>query len=133
MYGKIKTIEDITVKSGNYSEMEGYKITTDKGHELLVLIDNGQSCCEDWGYFSSEDDLENFIGAELLKVNLVNSELRVGLVKQKTDYVEEDSCMFVNVETSIGTLQLTVYNEHNGYYSHSVKVKWTEFEEDDYL
>lgn len=30
------------------SEYDGYKITTTE-HEYMILIDNGQSCCESWG------------------------------------------------------------------------------------
>lgn len=31
-----------------------------------------------------------------------------------------DGVMFINIETTKGFLQFVVYNEHNGYYGHSV-------------
>jgi hypothetical protein len=31
--------------------------------------------------------------------------------------------MFVNLETDKDTLQLTVYNSHNGYYGHSAFIR----------
>lgn len=101
---------------------DGYQIVTDK-QVITVAIDNGQSCCEDWGYLMSQDDFEEFIGAELLEVKVVDSALNT-TVKDilKDDYVDEGSCMFVNFETSAGTLQFTAYNEHNGYYGHEAFV-----------
>ena len=36
--------------------------------------------------------------------------------------MSENDCMFINLETNKGTLQLTVYNQHNGYYEHSVRI-----------
>ena len=47
-----------------YGAYDGYKITTSE-QEYLILIDNGQCCCESWGYFSSEDDFGDYIGKNL--------------------------------------------------------------------
>ncbi len=103
------------------ADMDGYKVTTDK-HTLFVLIDNGQSCCESWGYFASEDDLASFVGAELREVNLTDTALRKEKV-EKTDYYEgEGGIQFVDFVTSKGTFQLSVYNAHNGYYGHGIVV-----------
>jgi hypothetical protein len=35
---------------------------------------------------------------------------------------DETSTIFVNIETSRGTLQFIAYNRHNGYYGHKVKI-----------
>ena len=35
--------------------------------------------------------------------------------------VEDGGTIFVNFETDKGTFQLTAYNSHNGYYSHTAK------------
>ena len=62
--GRLGLSQMISVLTG-YSSMDGYKVETDK-HTYLVLIDNGQSCCESWGCISSEDDLKSFKGDILL-------------------------------------------------------------------
>jgi len=92
---------------------EGYVITTED-EVIKVAISSDQCCCEDWGYLSSEDDLSEFIGAELLRVNTTDT----SLLKKEID-VDCGDIMFVNLETSAGLLQFAVYNSHNGYYGHS--------------
>lgn len=101
---------------------DGYQIVTDK-QVITVAISNSQDCCENWGYLMSQDNLQDFIDAELLEVKVVDTALN-SHVKDflKEDYVSESSCMFVNFETSAGTLQFTAYNEHNGYYGHEAFV-----------
>ena len=109
----------ISSLSGSFT-MDGYRITTDK-HTFLLLIDNGQSCCESWGYFSSEDDVNDFIGAELREVNVVDKALNVKAFEENLPYgPDEGGAIFVNFETDRGTFQLTVYNAHNGYYGHEI-------------
>lgn len=102
--------------------MDGYKVTTDE-HTLQVLIDNGQSCCETWGYFASEDDLASFVGAELREVNLTDIALKKEKVEASDYYGGDDGgIQFVDFVTSQGTFQLAVYNSHNGYYGHGIVV-----------
>lgn len=98
---KILRIEEI---SGQYGCMtqEGYAIVTDK-QTIKLLIDNHQDCCEDWGYFMSEDNFESFIGAKIL-------EIECG--------VDNGDIMFVNIVTDKDVLQFVAYKCHNGYYGH---------------
>jgi hypothetical protein len=125
----IKSIEDCTfshlVTSGGGlqydSEMDGFKITTDK-QEILIGIQNEQNCCEDWGFFLSEDCLNYFIGSELLDIELVDDCWNVEKLKGKYGD-KEDNYMFVNFITSQGVLQFTAYNNHNGYYGHYAVIK----------
>ncbi len=107
---------------GGYADMDGYKVETDE-HIIYVLIDNGQSCCESWGYFASEDDLNQFIGAELREINLTDTALNKEKV-EKSDYYDGNSggIQFVDFITDKGTFQLAVYNAHNGYYGHGIVV-----------
>lgn len=118
--GRLGMSQMINALSG-YSAMDGYKIQTDK-HTFLVLIDNGQSCCENWGYFSSEDNLENYIGSQLKEIKLTDKALNQQVV-EKTDYYEDDGgIQFVDFITDKGTFQIAVYNAHNGYYGHGIIV-----------
>lgn len=67
---------------------------------------------------SSDDDFSEYIGSELLCVDVVDKALN-----KKTDIdIYEGGIIFLNLETSNGTLQFAVYNEHNGYYGHNAKV-----------
>jgi hypothetical protein len=104
-----------------YGTKDGYKVVTDK-HTYHILISNGQSCCENWGYMSSEDDLDYFVGAELLEVNLTDTELNKGKLDKQNVWIGDGGVQFVDFVTDKGTLQLAVYNGHNGYYGHSILV-----------
>lgn len=116
---KILNIEEVFDHDG----MDGYKVTTDK-QEILVLISNSQNCCEQWGYFSSNDDIKDFVGSNLMELKLVDMALDEKKFKDKFEYgMDEGDIQFVNFETDKGTLQLAVYNAHNGYYGHSILIK----------
>ena len=135
--GKIKSIEelkDFTLSEGQKScfnpEYDGYRIVTNK-FIFLVLIDNDQVCCEHWGYVTSEDELDRFIGKELMGLRLTDTALAsVELAMQKKGFVSSSGCdvffeggvQFVDFITRAGTFQLAVYNAHNGYYGHSIMV-----------
>lgn len=80
---------------------------------------NGQCCCENWGYLSSEDDFGSFIGSELKNVYVTDTKLGTIVSNMKED-LDAGSAMFINVETTKGLLQFVAYNEHNGYYGHDV-------------
>lgn len=104
-----------------YADMDGYRVETDK-HIIHVLIDNEQSCCESWGYFASEDDLQAFIGTELKEINLTDKALNKKKFEESGYYEDEGGIQFVDFITDKGTFQLAVYNAHNGYYGHGIVV-----------
>lgn len=102
-----------------YTDYDGYIVTTDK-QQIKVGISNDQSCCEHWGYLTTNDDINEFIGAEIREVRVVDGDLTTKVVEENNLY--EPCLMFVNFETNRGTLQLVAYNDHNGYYGHSAVV-----------
>lgn len=110
------------------TSIDGFEVITDK-QTITLGISNGQSCCENWGYFMSQDDFSDFIGATLLDVVIVND----CLDSTKLDGVYEANCMFVNLQTSKGLLQFVAYNSHNGYYSHTATVRSDQLNETEYL
>ena len=125
---KIISIEEISnYKSHGVNKFfdsyyDGYKITTDK-QEIFVGIDNSQYCCEEWGYCSSLDNFDDFIGADLLTIVSVDTALKTyELDRSRDGYDVLDEAMFINFETSKGTFQIVCYNSHNGYYGHDVVV-----------
>lgn len=119
--GRLGMIQMINAISG-YSQMSGYKVETNK-HVYHVLIDNEQSCCENWGYMTSEDDLNNFIGTKLREVRLTDTALNQARIDDKLPWgLEAGAIQFVDFVTDKGVFQIAVYNEHNGYYGHGIVI-----------
>lgn len=119
----IKSISEIE----NCQDSGFIVITSDQ--EIVLSISNLQSCCESWGYFWCNDNHEDFIGANLLNVTITDK----CLVTEKLPELYEGEAMFVNLETDKGALQFVAYNEHNGYYSHFVRVISKQLQEEAYL
>jgi len=113
----ILTISETSFDSNNslYNNTDGYIITT-SSQEIRVGIYNQQDCCEDWGYFISEDDLNRFIGSQLLEIKITDELLKQGHFDVNSIY--EGGVMFVDFITSKGVFQFVAYNSHNGYYGH---------------
>lgn len=105
---------------GGGSNYDGWKIITDE-NEYHILIDNGQSCCESWGYIVSENDFSEFVGKEIKDVRLTDTKLNNSSVYSYLEYLDDGGVQFVNFEFSDGSvLQFAVYNGHNGYYGHGI-------------
>lgn len=113
-------IQMINLLCMGYSKYDGYKVkTTD--HEYLILIDNGQCCCEEWGYFSSDDNFEDYLGKELQAVELTDKALNKKAVDDSGYYEESGGIQFVDFKMVGGSvLQFAVYNSHNGFYGHPI-------------
>ena len=118
--GRLGMTQMLNVLSG-FSNMDGYKVVT-SDHTFHVLIDNGQSCCESWGYFSSEDDLSQYVGSVLFEINLTDKALNQLAFEQSGYFEDSGGIQFVDFVTSRGTFQIAVYNAHNGYYGHGILV-----------
>ncbi len=56
---------------GDWCEQDGFKITTTE-QEIYLVIDNMQCCCENFGYFMSEDNIDRFIGSNLLDIKITD-------------------------------------------------------------
>lgn len=121
----IKVISEHSEGEGSWSKKIGYAIETNK-QVIKLLIDDYQSCCENYGYFMSEDDFSEFIDAELLDIKVTDTELKQGLLEKHNLDIDdkwfEGGVLFVDIVTTKGTLQFVAYNEHNGYYGHEAKV-----------
>jgi len=121
---KILKIEETT-----FDGKDGFVITTDE-QVIKLGIDNRQCCHENWGYFMSEDNLDEFIGANLITVKITDTALKTW--EEITDMYEGDA-MFVNLETTNGLLQFVTYNKHNGHYGHKACVISKQIKEECYL
>jgi hypothetical protein len=120
----------------SYSSHDGFQIITDK-QTITLSIDNGQSCCESWGYFLTEDDTARFCGAELRDIAITDknrSARQFGYRYEDTDddksfMLYDGDVMFVDIKTSEGILQFVAYNAHNGYYGHTAIVSSSQLSE----
>lgn len=126
---KIIEIRDYEAKEG-YRNVAGFEVVTDK-QSIKLYIDNDSLCCEQWGYFWCNDNPQDFIGSELLGVSLTDTALNEAEINANghlnpDDRYFEGGIMFVNLETSEGTLQFVAYNEHNGFYGHAATVECTQ-------
>jgi hypothetical protein len=123
----------------------GYKIHTNK-QIITCFIDNNSDCCENWGFITTEDKLEQYVGSELLSIKLIDMDYKShpllinhnfpDILDENDDNLDdnldenddnwhgnETSFCFIDVNTSVGVLQFAIYNTHNGYYGHKVKIK----------
>lgn len=114
----------LSIEECRHTPDEGYNysgfivITTSQKIELLISSDT--ECCENWGYFWCNDTPEDFVGAKLLNVTCTDDALNTHKVLEYVDNI--NMAYFVNLETDRGTLQFVVYNEHNGYYGHDIRI-----------
>lgn len=108
---------------------DGLMITTDE-QVIKIGINNQGQCCEHFGTITSHDDLNDFIGANLIDIQIVDDTLNSTVFDQSLEYAQ---VMFVNINTTKGTLQLVMYNDHNGYYSHDVVIESTQLRHKSYL
>lgn len=129
---KIVSIEEVKFEtSDKYEKHSGFCVKLSNGEEVRLWLDMFPGCCESFGYFLSEDNFSDYIGAELFSVERVNkalSTLKVEYQKEiSSDALDYGDVMFVNLNTSNGVLQFVAYNQHNGYYGHSAGyVTWND-------
>ena len=120
---RIITIEErhflVEDRFGYADDYEGFVITTDR-QKILLGISSGVDCCEQTGYFLTEDAASEFVGAMVLGVQTTDTAMKT------TDWDVPDldggDIMFVTILTDRGPLQFAAYNSHNGYYGHEALV-----------
>ena len=121
---EINSIKDIVLENEYiYGHLDGYKIITDEDQEILCAIENGQNCCEEWGYFWCNDNIKDFIGSKLLSIKITDKALNSQIFDKKAPVFYEGGVIFVDFVTDKGNLQFVAYNEHNGYYGHEAIIK----------
>lgn len=106
------------------SDWTGYKIVTGR-QTVTVMIDNYAQCCEDWGVEISSKDI---IGQEITLVEWARS-----LPDEEKRSWETPFQATVLVKTDKKDIFITAWNVHEGYYPHSYKVKWADYEDSDYI
>lgn len=132
IYEVIESIEE--VQDNGYS---GWSIKTPK-QTIKILIESGQKCCEDWGYIITEDkDYKRFIGWTISAMDIIETEdyKTISDVLSNMSPVGDRGyaavfinlhCYKFNEETrnnDTETIQFVVFNGHNGYYGHDIKIE----------
>lgn len=103
-------------KEKRWGSYEGYQIFTDK-QIIQIGISDFKSCCESFGCIMTNDDTNDFIGANLIGVSITDTLLNNKKIDE-IGYLGSGGVMFVNLETNKGVLQFVAYNSHNGEYGH---------------
>ena len=111
---------NVNFARSSWDTYEGVEIITDK-QAIRLGISSGQSCCENAGYFVS-DDVTPFIGAELIGLKITDTALKTYSPDEVPACDYGGDVMFVDIETNRGVLQFVAYNDHNGYYGHEAIV-----------
>lgn len=119
MKASTMTEKIIAIREFENEGSEGYIIKTTE-QEITFSIDNCQQCCESFGYMTSDDDLQDFIGRELRGIAVVDEDYaRFDL---EDFWLDAGGVVFIEVQTDIGSFQVALYNSHNGYYGHTVSI-----------
>jgi hypothetical protein len=75
----------------------------------MGISDEGQSCCEE-RYMTTDDDLNTFIGATLIDLQLRDVKTTM------SEYGSPHEISFLIINTSLGDITIETHNVHNGYY-----------------
>ena len=90
----------------------GYKVVmSDPRKNVTCKISNDRLCCEQYGAHV-DVPLVTFVGAQYLSV---------ATEEHPTERAHGEDCgarFIVRIHTDRGTITMTLYNEHNGYYTH---------------
>lgn len=126
----------------DFTGMSGFVIRTTE-QEIKLGIQNEQDCCESFGYFFCNDNVQEFVGAQLRTVKLTDTALNTKMMWEHLDpwyvtddinkYLDDGEIMFVTLETDRGDLQFVAYNSHNGYYGHEARVTSKQLNHDQVL
>lgn len=135
---KILKIEE--VEKSDYKNDEhyiGYVVTTTE-QQIELKIEEESQCCEIFGCFLSEDNLDEFIGATLLDVTITDINRNTKKLEEEVpseEFNEQEGrsteVMFVDLHTSEGVLQFVAYN--NGNYGHTATVRSKQLNEEKFL
>lgn len=110
---KILQIDEITEYKIDDMTYSGYRIITEQ-NIIKLLVNDEQICCEDAGYICSDENFNDYIGAEFIKYDAVYSKD----LRRQIGFLDGGDLTFLNIYTDKGKLDFAVYNAHNGYYGH---------------
>jgi hypothetical protein len=116
----------ITIYLSNYNAKSKYEFQLEGGH----------SCCERYGMQVNDNVIyDSFKDYDIVNLDkdvqpFISDEVDKILIKQKSDGLDKYSIsieiVFTSIDESVRSLTIELFNEHNGYYSHTVNCYLTE-------
>lgn len=103
--------------------------TTDQ--VIKFLIQDEQLCCEDYGWqlYSIQCKRSLIENQQLFANAIVTSVSWASKLLDPECSFQKDEFAAINIVTCSGTLQLVLYNEHDGYYPHNIYCSWKNYED----
>lgn len=129
-YGEITKVS--FPPNGEFKDYEGIVIETEM-ERIWVLIDNHSQCCESWGclFQGIPIDDEESIRDELLGMTVVDVRWNSQRENEGEDDWKNRAC--VDIHCDGGTAKVDVFCEHDGYYPHTAKVHWKNYDDEQQL
>lgn len=107
------------------SFQNGYKINFVDDNNVLVGFDNESHCCENFGYFLSRSVPTGIIESPDMSIDAEGFNFDVNFFKDAVSRDEFDCGGMVVFRLTKGSEEifLSLYNSHNGYYSHGFEME----------
>ena len=102
-----ETIKDIKLIVNDYDKDE--LVVSLLNGRVFKIWDDGQCCCEN-RYMRTDDKLEEYIGAIILKIEIADG------VNTETEDGDLHQIQFLRIHTNEGIIVFSNHNEHNGCY-----------------
>lgn len=117
------------VFTGRDGKIWEHKLNFVDSNNVILGFDNTQDCCEQFGWYvntnqgANRDDKSTVEGDETYTPSLkmlepYNFDIHYHAIKESQDYSFESLCEFKLVADGLPDLYLTLFNIHEGYYSH---------------
>jgi hypothetical protein len=136
----LEVIEEIKDKKERHNGMDytGIYIKTNL-QEMHFLIDNHHGCCESFDVELHGCEEKDLIGdiVKTVRWSINKKEFVPSYFEVENDESYESDKYYngvaVCIETNNRNVFIEIYNIHNGYYPHSYKVKWGEYQDEENL
>lgn len=103
---------------------QGSKLNFIDSNDVFVGFDNYQSCCENFGYCITEDKPAESVGdCQEDTLNLDGYVFDTTFFEEGSFDEETNTATFKLFKQGSPDLYLTLYNSHNGYYSHGFEAQ----------
>lgn len=118
---EIRRVDDERVDDDYY---KGFIIETTE-QKIKVFIDSHQQCCEEFDvYIVLNGERLDMHDIQYMLIGHDVTDVRWGRLHRVPVEALDTYEARIEVETSAGLVELVAWNEHNGYYPHSVIVSW---------
>jgi hypothetical protein len=102
-----------------------YKINFVDDNNVFVGFDNDQNCCEDFGWKITKEFPADCFKESEEEINLDGFQFDVAYFKKviESDTLDTIEAVVFRLTNGNEEIFLTLWNHHNGYYSHGFEMK----------